>query len=193
MARNDAGHFFTTTVTISEAYRERLRSLHDALGIPANYMDTCALPLCEEPAELVDTETDFYGRPQRLTREAFNAWTAMKSAAASDRIEIFLISAFRDIDYQHDVIKRKVEEGRSISEVLQANAAPGYSEHHTGRAVDIGTPGCDALVEAFENTPAFQWLKTNGNKHGFFMSYPRDNQLGILYEPWHWCFRKPDK
>ena len=185
--------FLAVTMSISEAYRERLRALHDALGIPDDCMDTCLLPLCVEPGELVDTENDFYDRPQRLTREAFTAWTAMKTAATADEVTIFLISAFRDVDYQHDVIARKLANGRNISEVLQSNAAPGYSEHHTGRAIDIGTPGCDALVEAFEDTAAFQWLKTNGNKYGFFMSYPRDNQYGILYEPWHWCFHKPDK
>jgi D-alanyl-D-alanine carboxypeptidase len=117
----------------------------------------------------------------------------MKKAAAEAGVTIFLISAYRDIQYQHDVIARKLEEGREIAEILKANAAPGYSEHHTGRAVDIGTPGCDALVEAFENTKAFQWLKINGNKYGFFMSFPRNNSQGINYEPWHWCFRSPDK
>lgn len=180
-------------VSISEAYRTRLSALHDALGIPEDYMDTCSLPVCEEPDELVDTEADFYGRPQRLTQDAFVAWTSMKAAAANDKVTVFLISAFRDIDYQHDVIARKLSEGRAISEILQANAAPGYSEHHTGRAVDIGTPGCDALVEAFENTEAFQWLKTNGNKYNFFMSYPQNNPQGINYEPWHWCYHRPEE
>ncbi|NKB34223.1 MAG: D-alanyl-D-alanine carboxypeptidase family protein [Pseudomonadales bacterium] len=180
-------------MNISKDYLSRLSALHNALGIPENYMDTCSLPVCEEPADLVDTEADFYGRPQRLTAGAFAAWTAMKAAASNDKVTIFLISAYRDVDYQHNVIARKLAEGRVISEVLQANAAPGYSEHHTGRAVDIGTPGCDALVEAFENTEAFQWLKTNGNKYGFIMSYPKNNPHGINYEPWHWCFRRPEE
>ena len=177
----------------SESLHNRLSALHSALGIPDDYSNTCSLPLCEEPTELVDTEADFYGRPQRLTPDSFDSWTAMKKAAAEAGVTIFLISAYRDIQYQHDVIARKLEEGREIAEILKANAAPGYSEHHTGSAVDIGTPGCDALVEAFENTKAFQWLKINGNKYGFFMSFPRNNSQGINYEPWHWCFRSPDK
>ena len=187
------GYFLRNSVTYSESFQNRLSVLHSALGIPDDYSNNCSLPLCKEPSELVDTEADFYGRPQRLTPDSFASWTAMKQAASEAGVTIFLISAYRDIQYQHDVIARKLEEGREITEILKANAAPGYSEHHTGRAVDIGTPGCDALIEGFENTKAFQWLKTNGNKYGFFMSFPRNNSQGINYEPWHWCFRSSDE
>jgi len=71
----------------------------------------------------------------------------MKLAAEDTGVALLLISAFRDIDYQHDLIARKVREGRTIEEVLTVNAAPGFSEHHTGRALDIGTTGCDPLVK----------------------------------------------
>ncbi len=180
-------------MTISDSYRTQLSVLHKALGIPESFLDSCNLPLCTEPEELIATELDFYNRPQRLSPEAFAAWSEMKGAAQQDGVIIFLISAFRDIQYQHDLIAKKLNEGNSLESILSVNAAPGFSEHHTGRAVDIGTLGCDALVEAFEQTNAFQWLKINGNKHGFFMSYPRDNKFGINYEPWHWCFCRDDK
>ena len=71
---------------------------------------------------------------------------------------------------------------------LRVNAAPGYSEHHTGRAVDIGTPGCPPLEEAFEDTAAFAWLSRNAGAAGFRMTYPRGNPQGVIYEPWHWLF-----
>lgn len=194
MARFSAGHLFLQrNVTISDTYRLQLSALNKALGIPEDFLDSCLLPICEEPKVLVDTEPDYYKRPQRLVPEAFAAWTQMKQAAQDDNIIIFLISAFRDIRYQHDLIAKKLAAGDTIQAILAVNAAPGFSEHHTGRAVDIGTPGCDALVEAFEETVAFHWLKANANNHGFFMSYPRGNELGIDYEPWHWCFCKSEK
>ena len=62
--------------------------------------------------------------------------------------------------------------------------------HHTGRAVDIATPGVPPLTEAFERSDAFRWLEKNATNHGFSMSYPRGNALGYVYEPWHWC-RQP--
>ena len=65
---------------------------------------------------------------------------------------------------------------------------PGWSEHHSGRALDISAPGEPAAEESFEATPAFAWLTTNAGAHGFTMSYPRDNPHGIVHEPWHWRF-----
>jgi len=160
------------------------------LGISDSVINSCKLPLCLEPEELVDTELDFYSRPQRLTPECFQAWTAMKLAAHESGVTIFLISAFRSIAYQHQLIAKKLAAGQSIDAILQVNAPPGFSEHHTGRAVDIGTFNCDALVEEFDKTEAFQWLNNNAEGYGFSLSYPRDNCFGIAYEPWHWCFKK---
>jgi D-alanyl-D-alanine carboxypeptidase len=113
-----------------DAFNERVVALHHALGIGSDYLETSKLPLCREPSELVDTELDFYQRPQNSTPDAFQAWCRMKLVAEDTGVALLLISAFRDIDYQHDLIARKVREGRTIEEVLTVNAAPGFSEHH---------------------------------------------------------------
>ena len=68
------------------------------------------------------------------------------------------------------------------------NAAPGFSEHHSGLALDIGTQDEPPAEESFERTAAFAWLRDHAGEHGFVMSYPRDNPHGIVYEPWHWRF-----
>ena len=77
----------------------------------------------------------------------------------------------------------------SIAAILAVNAAPGYSEHHSGRALDIGTPGYAHLEIEFERSPAFAWLARHAANFGFHMSFPRDNAYGVQYEPWHWCYR----
>ena len=74
-----------------------------------------------------------------------------------------------------------------VSDILSVNAAPGYSEHHTGRAIDIASPGSRPLTEEFEDSAAFRWLERNAAGYGFSMSYPRDNPGGFIYEPWHWA------
>jgi D-alanyl-D-alanine carboxypeptidase len=74
----------------------------------------------------------------------------------------------------------------SLADILQVNAAPGFSEHHSGRAIDIGAPGEPAAEPSFERTPAFNWLMQFAPAHGFRLSYPRNNPHGIAYEPWHW-------
>lgn len=173
-----------------DLFIEQVDRLHAELEVPADYAARCGLPLCPVPPNLVSTELDYYGRPQRLTRAAFIAWSDMKQAAAEAGITIHLISAFRDLDYQHQLILKKLSKGQSIEEILRVNAAPGYSEHHTGCAIDIGTLECDALVEEFENTPAFAWLREHAIRHGYVLSYPRGNAAGIAYEPWHWCFKE---
>ena len=76
----------------------------------------------------------------------------------------------------------------AVEQILAVNAAPGYSEHHGGYALDIGTPGEPPAEESFEATDAFAWLARHAPAHGFAMSYPRDNLHGIVYEPWHWRF-----
>lgn len=50
-----------------------------------------------------------------------------------------------------------------MDEILRTSAAPGYSEHHTGRCVDFTTPGCTAPEEAFERSSAFRWLQRNAS------------------------------
>ena len=148
--------------------------------------------MCPVPKKLVDTELDFYGRPQRLIPPALQAWSKMKARAAESGITLHLISAFRSPEYQYGLLKRKLDAGQSIEQILEVNAAPGYSEHHTGKAIDVGTPGCAALVEEFELTPAFFWLREHAGQFGFWLSYPRNNLAGMAYEPWHWCFQEVD-
>ena len=179
-----------TTLPISPDISEHIAQLNAALGVPQIMLLPEGLALCLTPEELVETEPDFYGRPQRLTAQALQAWSQMKSCAAESEITLHLISAFRSPDYQYELLKRKLDAGQSIDQILQVNAAPGYSEHHTGRAIDVGTLGCAALVEEFEWTPAFAWLREHAGEFGFALSYPRDNPSGMAYEPWHWCFRE---
>ena len=73
--------------------------------------------------------------------------------------------------------------------ILKVSAAPGYSEHHSGCAIDVTTPGYKALEEPFETSPAFKWLSDNAEKFDFSLSYPQNNPHGVAYEPWHWAWK----
>ena len=76
-----------------------------------------------------------------------------------------------------------------IEEVLTVCAPPGFSEHHTGRAVDLSTPGSPELEIEFDQTPAYAWLTKRAAEFGTYLSYPVGNPRGYHYEPWHWCFQ----
>jgi zinc D-Ala-D-Ala carboxypeptidase len=166
-----------------------LRDLHQELGIPADYGRAGGPPLFEEAVELVDVGPNLVGRMQRLTPLAAARWAEMIAAAAADSIVLLLVSGFRSVDYQASLIRTKLERGQAIEAILQVNAAPGFSEHHTGQAVDIATPGSRPLTEEFEDTPAFGWLTREAARFGFSMSYPRNNPFGLIYEPWHWSIK----
>jgi D-alanyl-D-alanine carboxypeptidase len=126
------------------------------------------------------------GRPMFLASAAAIAWRSMQTAARADGIALEPVSTFRAIAHQRTLVARKLARGESADQVFAVNAVPGYSEHHSGRAIDIGTPGCPALDEAFEHTLAFAWLQRHASSFGFRLSYPRDNRHGVIYEPWHW-------
>jgi D-alanyl-D-alanine carboxypeptidase len=160
------------------------------LGIPASFTARRRQPLHDECDDLVFIGLDMFGREQRLERRTAAQWQSMLAAAGRAGVVLAAISGFRSFDYQRQIIDRKLAEGLTIEEILTASAVPGFSEHHTGRAIDIGTPGSPPLSEEFERTPAFDWLTRKGRQFGFWMTYPRDNPFGIIYEPWHWFHRE---
>ena len=172
------------------AYADRIAQHLQELGISASYGEERGLRLCVEPPEVVLIGLDIFGRARHLAPAAALQWAAMREAAKADGVELLLVSAFRSVDYQRAIFDRKLLQGTPIEEILRVNAAPGYSEHHTGRAVDIATRGCPPLTEAFETTEAFQWLTRNAGTFSFAMSFPRGNPNGMVYEPWHWAFRE---
>ncbi|MBS0569233.1 MAG: D-alanyl-D-alanine carboxypeptidase family protein [Proteobacteria bacterium] len=159
-----------------------------ALGVPRDYGRVRKLRRVREPSHLESIGLDTQGREQFLAPRAARAWTRLREAAARDGVELQIVSAFRSVEYQLGILKRKLERGQSMEQILRVSAAPGFSEHHSGRALDITTPGFVALEEQFENSPAFAWLKKHARRFGFHLSYPRRNRHGIAYEPWHWSW-----
>jgi D-alanyl-D-alanine carboxypeptidase len=159
-----------------------------ALGVPADYARVRKLTAVREPRELACIGRDIHERVQWLAPRAARAFMRMREAAAGDAIELQLVSAFRSTDYQLGILQRKLERGQTIDDILRVSAAPGYSEHHSGRAIDLTTPGHSALEEEFERSPAFGWLQANAARFGYALSYPRGNPHRIAYEPWHWCW-----
>jgi D-alanyl-D-alanine carboxypeptidase len=167
----------------------RLQERLDRLGLDDAYAERTGLALVAEPAWRALAGFDRFRRPLWLHAEAARAWTRMQAAALRDEVVLDAISGYRSHDYQLGIFERKLARGQTVDGILSVNAAPGYSEHHGGRALDIGTPGEPPAEESFEATPAFAWLQANAGGFGFHMSYPRGNPHGICFEPWHWAHR----
>lgn len=171
-----------------DEYLAQVEALLEELGIPTAAFAHRELPLFHIPAELVVAEVGADGKEYLLVPEAAKAWHALLAAAREDGIGMNVVSAFRDLERQADIIRRKQRREVPLDRILVASAPPGYSEHHTGRAVDINTPGCRPLEEDFEDTDAFRWLTRHAGSFGFTLSFPRGNKYGYIFEPWHWYF-----
>ncbi|QEY31614.1 D-alanyl-D-alanine carboxypeptidase family protein [Synechococcus sp. RSCCF101] len=127
----------------------------------------------------------------RLHRDAAEAFLAMQDAAAADGVDLRLLSAFRSVSLQESIFFDVMEQrNQNARERALVSAPPGYSEHGTGFAVDVGDglePEADFSV-SFENTAAFRWMEHHAPRHRFTLSFPPDNPQGVSYEPWHWRY-----
>jgi D-alanyl-D-alanine carboxypeptidase len=166
-------------------------SLLDQLGISLAAVTARGLCECAEADTLELAETGADGRAYLLVPAAAGEWRRLKAAADADGITLFLASAFRSVARQTEIIEKKLAAGNTIETILTLCAPPGFSEHHSGRAVDIACPDAPPLEIEFEQTAAFAWLTQNAAHFGFALSYPRGNSAGYQYEPWHWCFNQP--
>jgi len=126
-----------------------------------------------------------------LQRDAGQALLAMQDAARSDGVDLVLLSGFRSLAVQKQLFfDVKSQRNQSASERARVSAPPGYSEHSTGFAVDLGDGAAPQanLSESFEQTAAFAWLQGNAARFHYVLSFPRGNAQGVNYEPWHWRF-----
>jgi D-alanyl-D-alanine carboxypeptidase len=127
----------------------------------------------------------------RLRRAAAEQFEAMAQDAANDGITLVPLSGYRTLaEQEHLFFDIKAQRGQDAHTRAEVSAPPGYSEHHTGYAIDIGDANHpDTHVnEGFGETAAFQWLQENAPSYGFELSFPPENLQGVAFEPWHWRF-----
>jgi len=181
---------FRSPLGVQTVVNPSLLSLCTELGISGELIATRGLREYEEATNLEVAEIGTDGRSHLLVPPAAQAWRDLKAAALYDGVSLFVVSAFRDIDRQAEIVRRKLASGATIEQILSVCAPPGFSEHHTGRAIDLSTPGSPFLEVEFDQTIAFAWLAKRAADFGYYLSYPIGNQWGYQYEPWHWCFNE---
>ena len=114
----------------------------------------------------------------------------MRDEAKKNGIYLVFLSGFRSTNLQNEIFySLKSFRNQEAAERARVSAPPGYSEHSTGFAIDIGdaTQRETDFETEFENTDAFKWLKKNAAKFHFKLSFTKDNKY-IDYEPWHWRY-----
>ena len=142
------------------------------------------------PEATKDELADFYPG-FKVHIQMLNALSQMKKAAAREGIDLVLLSGFRSVELQREIFySNKSIRNQIAIERAKVSAPPGYSEHSTGYAIDLGDakrPETHFEVE-FADTDSFRWLRKNAPKYHFVLSFPEGNKQGVSYEPWHWRF-----
>lgn len=124
---------------------------------------------------------------KQLRKEAADAMTSLLAAARDAGTPMNVISGYRSYANQQSVYNNYVQrDGQAAAD--RYSARPGFSEHQTGLAADLGTTsGSCALEICFADTAQGKWLATHAHEYGFIIRYPKDaeNRTGYQYEPWH--------
>jgi zinc D-Ala-D-Ala carboxypeptidase len=145
------------------------------------------------PSELMIVSSYATGDNQRfesLNTEAGQALMQMMYAAREEGVWIVSVSGFRTIEQQQKLFQDQVKRRGSVEAAAKISAPAGFSEHHTGFAVDLADgkfPKQDITLE-FETTNAYRWLTRHAREFGFELSFKRNNSQGVSFEPWHWRY-----
>ena len=142
-----------------------------------------------EPRKLRDIPKEYLSQPDRETqvlRDMYPYLEDMLEDAKRDDIEILISSAYRSFESQQNLKSNYVVQYGSTT-ANRFSAEQGYSEHQLGTTVDLSTKSLGGALNGFDGTPAYKWMTENAYKHGFILSYPKNNAF-YKYEPWHWRF-----
>ncbi len=139
------------------------------------------LPDDYAPNDLVNLEGNHY-----LRQEAATQFITMKNMAATDGINMNLVSSYRTKEYQANLYNNYY-----ASDPINApfySALPRTSEHELGLAVDISYDY--ALHEDLQNSSLGKWMANNAHKYGWIMRYPygKSNVTGYIFEAWHYRY-----
>jgi zinc D-Ala-D-Ala carboxypeptidase len=129
-------------------------------------------------------------RFEQLSLDAALVLMKLIYAARTERVWIVPVSGFRSVAQQEKLYKAQIQRRGSEASAAKVSAPPGYSEHHTGYAVDLadGNYPKQDISFKFAESEAFRWLKLHAREFGFELSFPENNSQGVSYEPWHWRF-----
>ncbi len=130
-----------------------------------------------------------------------SAYEKLADAAKAAGHPLAMVSAYRSVAYQEEIFNANVNtlmsQGHTKEEAIRITkltfTEPGYSEHHTGLAVDVVDQDWyqnhtgELLNEGFGDTDGGKWLQAHAREYGFIIRYPKGKHdiTQIDYEPWH--------
>lgn len=145
----------------------------------------------EKNVELVTTK-NAWDEDVKVEKEAYEQYKKLAEDLKEDGVTIELDSIYRSVKEQQELWddwSKDPEKG--IEYVKKYVATPGYSEHHTGLAIDICLKKDGKLIDDNDDMIAekeiFKKIHAKLADYGFILRYldGRDDITGYAYEPWH--------
>lgn len=144
----------------------------------------------EAKLDLVEEPSLLYDDPVLVERGAYEAFQGFKAELAKEGVDVELDSCYRSTKQQQEIVDEFTKQyGKEYVE--RYVAVPGYSEHHTGLALDLFLVIDGEWVAANEEMVLRQdiWDKVHARlaDHGFILRYLQHKAsiTGCSYEPWH--------
>ncbi len=136
--------------------------------------------------KLVEISTKYAeDKGMKLRKEALDAFIEMSKACEKDGLSIYINSAYRSYDDQIDT-QEFYRKWYGDSYVEKYVAAPGFSEHQTGLAIDVASKS----NKTFAASKEYKWMLENSYKYGYIIRYEKKYEHMTLFraEPWHYRY-----
>lgn len=146
------------------------------------------LPEDYTPENLTKVSVQYSYGDQKITKEAYDAFIDMYNSALKDDIKLIINSSYRDYTSQKNTYT-DLKNAYGTSRADGQAARPGHSEHESGLAFDIFSPG-NTSTSNFKDSNAYTWLKEHAQEYGFIERYPEGKEYitGYNFESWHWRY-----
>ena len=144
----------------------------------------------EAKVDLVEVKSPLYDEPVRVERKAYEAYQALKKELDAEGTYVDLDSCYRSVAHQQEVMDEFTKE-KGEEYARRIVATPGYSEHHTGLALDlflvIDGKNVAQNDEMMKHPDIWKKVHDKLADHGFILRYLPQRKIftGYSYEPWH--------
>lgn len=151
-------------------------------------------PEDQDLARVLDEKNPYYlvrDGSVYLERTTMNALNAMMEdfAAQGGEKTVNVVAGHRTKEFQQHLFDQSAA-ANGLEHARRYVAQPGYSEHHTGYALDFSLYYPDGTSDVFDGTGDYAWLASHAAEYGFVLRYPADKEsvTGIAPESWHYRY-----
>ncbi len=129
--------------------------------------------------------------------KAYEAFKKMFFDAKACGINLEIVSAGRNFNYQKGIWERKWKDGKYIKyfgadrvkNIMKYSSMPGTSRHHWGTDIDLNSLS-NSYFSSGAGLKEYNWLTSHAKTYGFYQTYTskESGRTGYEEEKWHWSY-----